>query len=147
MPRTKKVKVVEQSVEPIVETEAEPEPNCNSACGREGLKGDVSPFEEPIQKPKKGKAVILDESKIQKQKLFQEKKQNKLNSLVEKRALELLQQKEKDEEPVIDEEVIIVKKNRKPKQKKVVYIEEDEEIEDYVYKQTKPSVPIQVRYW
>lgn len=105
----------------------------------------VKVVEEPIVEELADDSIMA--KKIEKKRIFQEKKQTRLNTLVEQKALELIQQKEKDEEPYVEEEVIVVKKNRKPKQKKVVYIEEDEEIEDYVYKQTKPNIPIQIRYW
>jgi len=85
--------------------------------------------------------------KEEKKRLFQERKQKRINDLVEAKALELMAQREKEEEPLVEEEVIVVKKKRKPKQKKVVYIEEDEEVEDYVYKNTKPNIPVQIRYW
>jgi hypothetical protein len=104
------------------------------------------PVEEPVvQKVEEPDSILA--KKQEKQRLFQERKQKRLNDLVEARALELMAQQQKEEEPIVDEEVIVVKKKRKPKQKKVVYIEEDEEVEDYVYKQTKPNIPIQIRYW
>jgi hypothetical protein len=137
MPRTKKIKEV---IEPeIVEDSSVDE-------SIEYLKELIT--DESIEKPKKVKEIkVIDDDKIEKKKLFQQRKQERLNKLVEERAMMLLQQKEKDEEPLVDEEVIIVKKNRKPKQKKTVYIDETDEIDDYVYKQTKPQVPIKVQYW
>jgi hypothetical protein len=134
MPRTKKIKE-----EPIVEDSSVDE-------SIESLKELIT--DESIEKPKKVKEIkVIDDDKIEKKKLFQQRKQERLNKLVEERAMMLLQQKEKDEEPIVEEEVIIVKKNRKPKQKKTIYIDETDEIDDYVYKQTKPQVPIKVQYW
>lgn len=140
MPRIKKIKVIEEvkedsSVDDSIESLKE-------------LLIDEPVKDESIQKPKKVKEVkVIDESKVEKKKLFQQKKQERLNKLVEEKAMMLLEQKEKDEEPIVEEEVIIVKKNRKPKQKKTIYIDETDEIEDYVYKQTKAQVPIKVQYW
>jgi hypothetical protein len=137
MPRTKKIKEV---IEPeIVEDSSVDE-------SIESLKELIT--DKSIEKPKKVKEIkVIDDDKIEKKKLFQQRKQERFTKLVEEKAMMLLEQKEKNEAPIVEEEIIILKKNRKPKQKKTIYIDETEDVEEYVYKNTNPSIPVKVTYW